>query len=562
MSASTKRKNRQAEIEAGTYRKQAAQRERDEKKAKEKRTIGLCTAAVVVIVLAAILLNVIPAIKEKQELRRYTEGVAVTVGERNYSPAEIGYLYSNQFSTFANNYYASIYGLDATKGANGLGSMAYTGPEIEGKNLVTWRDYFLDSVYNQLKQIQTLLRYARENNITLSDDEMDEVETNLANYQAYATMYGYPDVNQFLATNVGKGVTLDMIRTLEQESALASKAYDAYRDSLSFTADEIQEEYASFEGNYDTYSYAFYRVAAEAAEGEEPTDTAIAEAEAEADAIIASYQDGDDVEDLYERFNGYIESELSDSAARQDNLSGAYLSSLYGDWLKDSSRVAGDITKIADGNNFYVVLFLGHEDANYPTVNVRHILIQAKAGEDGTWSEEALAEAKAEAERILAEYEAGDKTEDSFAALAEEYSEDTGSKDNGGLYENVARGQMVQEFNDFCFAEGRKLGDTGIVYGTNGQYAGYHVMFYAGEGRIYSELLAENSLTQKAITDWLNGSDITAVSGTEEALVDPVTAPLATAEPVAEADAVPETEADAETEAEPESEAEGAAAEG
>ena len=79
MSASTKRKTRQAEIEAGTYRKQAAQKERDEKKAKENRTMAICAAAVIVIVVAAILLNVIPAIKEKQELKRYTDGVAVTV---------------------------------------------------------------------------------------------------------------------------------------------------------------------------------------------------------------------------------------------------------------------------------------------------------------------------------------------------------------------------------------------------------------------------------------------------------------------------------------------------
>ena len=533
MSASTKRKNRQAEIEAGTYKKQAAQRERDEKKAKEKRTIAICATFVVVIVLAAILLNLIPAIRNKQELRRYTEGTAVTVGERSYSPAEIGYLYTNQFQNFTSNYSGAIYGLDASQGAKGLGSVAYTGPALEGKTINSWRDYFLNAVYNQLSQIQTLLRYARENNITLSDEDKAQIEQNLATYKTYATMYNYPNVDQFLSLNIGKGVTLDMIRGLEEESALASKAYTAYEESLSFTDEQLAEEYASFNGSYDTYSYAFYRVAAQAAEGEEPTDLAIAEAEAEADAIIASYQDGDDVEDLYDRFNGYIESELGDSATRNDNLTGAYVSSVYGDWLKDSARQPGDITKVADGNNFYAVLFLGHEDASYPTVNVRHILIQAKADEDGTWSEKALADAKAEAERILAEYEAGDKTEESFAALAEQYSEDQGSKANGGLYENVAKGQMVADFNDFCFAEGRKSGDTAIVYGTNGQYAGYHVMYYVGEGEIYSKLLAENSLTQNAINDWLTGSDITAVPGAEEVLVDPVTAPIPTAVPEA-----------------------------
>jgi len=38
-----------------------------------------------------------------------------------------------------------------------------------------------------------------------------------------------------------------------------------------------------------------------------------------------------------------------------------------------------------------------------------------------------------------------------FAALAKQYSEDTGSKDNGGLYENVKKGQFVAEFDDVIF---------------------------------------------------------------------------------------------------------------
>ncbi|MFA6526683.1 MAG: protein translocase subunit SecD [Candidatus Buchananbacteria bacterium] len=38
-----------------------------------------------------------------------------------------------------------------------------------------------------------------------------------------------------------------------------------------------------------------------------------------------------------------------------------------------------------------------------------------------------------------------------FAALAKQYSEDPGSKDNGGLYENVKKGQFVAEFDDVIF---------------------------------------------------------------------------------------------------------------
>ena len=61
---------------------------------------------------------------------------------------------------------------------------------------------------------------------------------------------------------------------------------------------------------------------------------------------------------------------------------------------------------------------------------------------------------------------------------------------------------MVEEFDAFCF-EGHKKGDTAIVYGETSGYAGYHVMYYVGEGELYSNVLAENSLVSQAMRDWL-----------------------------------------------------------
>jgi parvulin-like peptidyl-prolyl isomerase len=49
---------------------------------------------------------------------------------------------------------------------------------------------------------------------------------------------------------------------------------------------------------------------------------------------------------------------------------------------------------------------------------------------------------RAKAEELLARAQKGED----FAALAKEFSEDPGSKDKGGLYENVRKGQFVPEF--------------------------------------------------------------------------------------------------------------------
>lgn len=57
-----------------------------------------------------------------------------------------------------------------------------------------------------------------------------------------------------------------------------------------------------------------------------------------------------------------------------------------------------------------------------------------------------------------------------FEQLAQQYSDDPGSKDKGGLYENFTRGQMVPEFENFCFKN--KVGEIGIVE----TKFGYHIV--------------------------------------------------------------------------------------
>ena len=112
-------------------------------------------------------------------------------------------------------------------------------------------------------------------------------------------------------------------------------------------------------------------------------------------------------------------------------------------------------------------------------VDVRHILVKISGGtvgEDGktVYSEEDWEACRVKAQEILDAWLAGEKTEDSFALLATEKTEDSRSKQTGGLYESVYIGQMVEPFENWCFDDSRKTGDTGLVKTTYG----YHVMYY------------------------------------------------------------------------------------
>ena len=116
------------------------------------------------------------------------------------------------------------------------------------------------------------------------------------------------------------------------------------------------------------------------------------------------------------------------------------------------------------------------------SVEVRHILVAPEGGttdEDGTttYSEAEWAACEKKAQDLLERWRSGDKTEEFFAELAELYTDDPGSKETGGLYENVKPGDMVEEFDAWCFDDSRKVGDSGLVKTTYG----YNVMFYSGD---------------------------------------------------------------------------------
>lgn len=130
-------------------------------------------------------------------------------------------------------------------------------------------------------------------------------------------------------------------------------------------------------------------------------------------------------------------------------------------------------------------------------VNVRHILIMPEGATSDTirteeFPEEAWAASEQRAKDVLEMWKTGEMTEDSFAALAREHSEDDGSKANGGLYEDVSEGQMVAEFNDWCFDAGRQPGDFDIVKTD----FGYHIMYFCQSRPQWKDYAREDLLAR------------------------------------------------------------------
>ena len=208
----------------------------------------------------------------------------------------------------------------------------------------------------------------------------------------------------------------------------------------------------------------------------------------------------------FDNVEDYIAQSFGPGVTMDDYMEYYRLSSLA---FTHASKLQKDITVTADEiGQFYDAhaedyAAKGVEKIDQNVVNVRHILVMPEQdvdsdgdGANDSGSEDAWASAEGRINTIYDEWKKN-PTEENFAELAGSKSEDPGSAQNGGLYENIYPGQMVEEFADWCFDPARKPGDTGIV---RTDY-GYHLMYFSSEGdRPYWQIVAE----QECIYDKFN----------------------------------------------------------
>lgn len=136
-------------------------------------------------------------------------------------------------------------------------------------------------------------------------------------------------------------------------------------------------------------------------------------------------------------------------------------------------------------------------DSRY--VDIRHILILPEGATvdtiyTETFSDEAWAAGEVNAQAILDQWLAGEASETSFANFANANSADPGSNTNGGLYEGVAQGEMVEAFDAWCFDPERQVGDYGIVR----TELGFHIMYFSGSTPIWQEYAMSDLLNERA----------------------------------------------------------------
>ena len=196
----------------------------------------------------------------------------------------------------------------------------------------------------------------------------------------------------------------------------------------------------------------------------------------------------------YESAEDMIRRDMGPNASLEgylNYLNNYYLGYMYyGDTLEQIPVTDAEVEAYFDAHiEDYKANGLEKTDERY--VDVRHILVTPEGGDAAT--EEQWAAAEKEANNILNEWLTKHPDVDGFAVLAEAYTDDPGSASNGGLYEDVYVGQMVPEFENWCFDASRQTGDYGIVKTTYG----YHIMYFVGSDYVWYATAEADMLVEK-----------------------------------------------------------------
>ena len=366
----------------------------------------------------------------------------------------------------------------------------------------TWGEYFQEETVNYVKQVYT---YKDAKNNTLTEEQQKDINESFDTIAENATQdeTNKYSLNAYIRLLYGKGVNKNVLRTWLEDVHKAENAQTALQDNYTdgITKADITKYYNEHKAQYNIAKVMVYTVSADTSSyskqlsadnlSNEQIDkivkNSVQKAKSEANSLVKKIKANPnkfiDVVNAYEKnvkqnnaaieedsitLNGVINTAMTSVSENGRNwiASGAKKNSVKAVYSADydNKTFSFDIIRIIDPAK------------EYSTVNVRHILIQP----EDTSDKASVAEAEETAKTLYAQWKKNPK-EDYFAELAEKNSKDTGSTSNGGLYEDVYPGQMVQSFNDWCFDSSRKKGDSGIV---KTDY-GYHIMYFVSNNGVY-----------------------------------------------------------------------------
>ncbi len=438
--------------------------------------------------------------------------VATYNGEK-INTAEYNYYYMglyNQIATYTQqveSQYGAGYGAYATgfSLSKDPADQEYIGSDAP-EGVKTWADYFRvmtpvkafmqKQFYKDATSAETVkagfvLTEAQKTEMQTSIDQAITEIAKKAQDEDYA-------LDNYISLAYGEGLTEKSYRELLERDITVEYYLEWYETHTADSVEkaEIEKYYKEHKADFDYADVRLFEVSyAEPAADSKDPDYTKKQAKERAEEFASKVTDGKSFVELAEKYAlpSQKETYSKPSATLAENVLKSQLegqAEKVAKWIFDSDRKTGDVKVIHEEESecFFIAFIVSPatRDTQTAGADVRHLLVQAETTKEDSEGktvelsekeiENNFAEAKKEAEKLLKQWKKGKATEASFEALVKEHTDDTGSKETGGLYEDVnSTSNFVPEFRDWAL-EDHKKGDTEIV---KTDY-GYHIMYFVG----------------------------------------------------------------------------------
>lgn len=499
MSASREKKQRQ---NAGPDQKAV---KLQQEQAARRRTV------IIYSVIAAVIAVLVAALLVWRSGFFQARASAATLGGGTLSTAELSFYYYD-----ARRYTASMasYGLNTFDTSKADDDQFYN--EEEGQ---TYRDYFMEQALENAQQHKALAEEAVNTGHTEAEVK-ETVDAYIDSVKAQATSSGYTYA-AYLRVMYGPYMTSGILENLYTRYQMAGLAANEKYAQLydSFTQSDLDAYYQENKDSLDTieYSSLYFPVATVSDKDEEGNtleedelnklkEEAQADAKKQAEEALEAVEDGSTFQSQIDKY------ELT-AATNTDHNKVVGTSSVNSSFSEQLFALDKDECSLVETENgYYVISFHDRYLLDEPTRDVRHIAILAEstADEEGNAvapTDEAWAAAKEKMDAIEAEWNAGDKSEDAFAALAQKYNTEEVGDD---LVDRIASSNtsLVPEFLDWTFGD-HQPGDTGVIQHSaadsdTNKYWAYHLMFYVGENEPVWMGTARSALASEAQQTWMD----------------------------------------------------------
>ena len=405
MSASREKKQRQNDPDQGLTQKQ--RQERAEQQAAKRRGTLYAVLGVVIAVLVVILL-----VWNSGILQRGT--TAASVGGRDYNVTDVAYYYYAAMNQESQNYLSSFNPQEDAR-------TQY----VDEAQTQSYYDKFLNEAMESMASVAALENAAAADGYTLTAEDRQAVEDNIASMKSAARQYGY-DYSGFLKANYGRYMTPSAYKTCLERNALANGYSMSIRAAQEVTDSELEAYYKENAASLDSYDYRTIYVdgtapSATDADGNtvEPTEeertAALQAAKAQADRFAALVEEAADKEAEFIKLAPDYVTESRKANYEEDpdyslakGINGGNLSSnamyyglTYATWLMEDGRKAGDVTVVESSSGYYVVLFLDRYLEEGNTANIRHILVKAELTQEDDASTEDVDESRIPSQEAL-----------------------------------------------------------------------------------------------------------------------------------------------------------------